>query len=503
MLTTLIRRELLAHLLAYRFFVAMIVLLALVVANTVVLIYDYERRLALYDKAIQSNHDEVISTQTYSPLHLNVDRPPNPLSLFNQGLEKRLGNTVHVDHAFVPTLWDAELHGMDNPFLNLLSSIDLVVVFQVVLSLLALLFAYDAIAGEHEKGSLRLIMTTPVSRGKILLAKYVAAMITLVVPLTISLVLAQILIYTSGSIVLSSDDWIRIGGFYLTSILYLSVFYLIGLLVSATTRRTATALMSCMFAWVFLVLIYPNFVLFASNPKINPEEKGRAVFQELAQIWEQFDKERLRFLKHDSLEGEDPNLNVVGGRGFWSSPSFRSNSMTLAYFQEHSMSISELSEESKAAVPHAKAFFQHIEPRRIGAAERTWIVRKQALSRIFTRPVQRDRFLMRVSPVSAYDLATEAWLGTNLYGLEHFFEAVQQYRKTLIGYFYDKNAFGSRQWFASDEGVVDWSDLPRFFYQRPNAWDAARQALPDFLLLMLINAILFMGSYLIFVRQEI
>ena len=184
---------------------------------------------------------------------------------------------------------------MDNPFLNLLSSIDLVVVFQVVLSLLALLFAYDAIAGEHEKGSLRLIMTTPASRGKILLAKYIAAMIALVVPLTISLILTQILISGSESIALSGDDWIRIGGFYLTSILYLSVFYLMGLLISATTRRTATALMSCMFAWVFFVLIYPNLILFVSNPKINPEEEGRAVFQELAQIWEQFDKERLNF----------------------------------------------------------------------------------------------------------------------------------------------------------------------------------------------------------------
>ena len=502
MFATLIRRELLAHLLTYRFFVAMVVLLVLVIANTVVLIYDYERRLTLYDKAIQSHHDEVLAAETYSPLHLHADRPPNPLSLFNQGLDKRLGNSVHVNHAFVPTLWDAELHGMDNPFLNLLSSIDLVVVFQVVLSLLALLFAYDAIAGEHEKGTLRLVMTTRVSRGKILTAKYIGAMATLVVPLTISLILTQILISGSESIALSGDDWIRIGGFYLTSILYLSVFYLMGLLISATTRRTATALMSCMFAWVFFVLIYPNLILFASNPKINPEEEGRAVFQELAQIWEQFDKERLNFLKNDSLEGEDPNLNIEGP-GYWSGPSFRSNPMTLTYLQEHHMSFGKLSEESEAAVPHAKTFFQHIEPLRIKTAERTWIARQQALSRIFMHPVQRDWLMIRVSPASAYDLGTEAWLGTDLYGLEHFFEAARQYRQTLIQYFYDKNAFGSRQWFASDEGGVDWSDLPQFSYQRPDAWVAARQALPDIILLLLINVILFMGSYLVFVRQEI
>ena len=268
-----------------------------------------------------------------------MDLPPNSLSLFNRGLDKRLGNTVRVHRAFVPTLWDAGLHGMDNPFLNLLSSIDLVVVFQVVLSLLALLFAYDAVSGEHEKGTLRLLMTTPVSRSKILLAKYIGAMATLVVPLTISLILTQILISGSGSIVLSGDDWIRIGGFFLTSNLYLSVFYLMGLLISATTRRTATALMSCMFAWVFLVLIYPNLILFAVNPKINPEEKGRAVFQELAQIWEQFDKERLQLLKHDPLDGEDPFLNV-GFRDYTVGPSFHSNPMTLEYYQEQYVSFS-------------------------------------------------------------------------------------------------------------------------------------------------------------------
>ena len=499
---TLIRRELLAHLLAYRFVVATMVLLVLVIANTLVLIYDYERRLTLHRHAVQRHNDWVLTAKTYSPLHLQVDRPPNPLSLFNQGLEKRLGNTVRVHHALVPTLWDAGLYGMDNPFLNLLSSIDLVFVFQVVLSLLALLFAYDAIAGEHERGSLRLLMTTPASRGKILFAKYAAAMIALVVPLTISLILTQFLISGSGSIVLSGDDWIRIGGFYLTSILFLSVFYLMGLLFSGTTRRTVTALMTCMFAWVFFVLIYPNLILFASNPKIDPQEEGGAVFQELAQIWGRFDKERMQLLKDDSLEGEDPFLNV-GYRGETSGPDFHYDSMTLEYYHEQTMSFDDLSEESKAAVPHAKAFFRQIEPLRIKTAERAWIMRQQALSRMFIRSVPRDRFLIRISPASAYDLATEAWLGTNLDGLEHFFEAVRKYRHTLIAYFYDKNAFGSRQWFASDAGAVDWSDLPRFTYQRPDVRVAAAQALPDLILLLLINAMLFMGSYLIFVRQQI
>ena len=51
--------------------------------------------------------------------------------------------------------------GINNPYLHLFSQIDLVFIFQVVLSLIALLFAYDAIAGDWETGTLRLVLSHP------------------------------------------------------------------------------------------------------------------------------------------------------------------------------------------------------------------------------------------------------------------------------------------------------------------------------------------------------
>ena len=81
------------------------------------------------------------------------------------------------------------MHGSANPLLNLLSSIALGFIFEVVLSLMALIFAYDALAGERERGTLRLVLTNAISRGHILLAKYISAMTCLLVPLIISLAL--------------------------------------------------------------------------------------------------------------------------------------------------------------------------------------------------------------------------------------------------------------------------------------------------------------------------
>ena len=50
MLHTLIRQELLAHLMSARFLAAVVITLLLVVANTVVLIDEHENRLASYSQ---------------------------------------------------------------------------------------------------------------------------------------------------------------------------------------------------------------------------------------------------------------------------------------------------------------------------------------------------------------------------------------------------------------------------------------------------------------------
>ena len=283
-------------------------MLLLVVANTFVLIKDYERRLEAYNTVLKTEHQRSRDMKTYSSGTYSVARPPNPLSIFNVGLDKRLGNEIRISHGFVPTLWDTGTYKLTNPLLNLFTSIDIVFIFEVVLSLIALIFAYDAIAGERERGTLRLVVTHPVRRGQILLAKYISAMLCLLVPLLISLLLAVILLTTSTVISLSIGDFLRIGGIILSSIVYLSVFYLIGMLISAATRRTGTALMLAMFVWGFWVLVYPNAVLAAIAPPQTSQPRMVSAYEEIKQIWEAFDRERKHFLANDAVPGEDPHL---------------------------------------------------------------------------------------------------------------------------------------------------------------------------------------------------
>lgn len=119
MLTTLIRRELLDNLMTFRFAAAVFIMLLLVVANTAVLLKDYERRLASYNTVVKKNRQHLEETKTYSAVDLFIDLPPNPLSIFNVGLDKRLGNSLDVYYLYRPSLWDAKKHGSNNPLLNI------------------------------------------------------------------------------------------------------------------------------------------------------------------------------------------------------------------------------------------------------------------------------------------------------------------------------------------------------------------------------------------------
>ena len=495
MFRNVIRQELLNHLMSARFFAAVVITLLLVVANSIVLLEDYERRLARHSHQENIHRQKVQEAKTYSTLKLSIERPPNPLSLFSTGLDKRLGSTFEIYHGLVPMILDGSARSLDNAFLNLFSKIDLALIFQVVLSLMALLFAYDAIAGDWENGTLRLVISHPVRRGTVLLAKYIGAMVCLLIPVLMSLLLVMILLSTASSIQLSGADFLRIGGIVLTTTIYLSVFYLIGLLISTTTRRTATSLMLCMFLWVALVLVYPNWSRFALTPVGDTRAIHSSTSQQVEQIWEEVDREERRFLANSPLEGKPQKFNLDVPQ----SSSFNSKgNLSRRYGVDM-----KVSNQSDPLVPHVQKYHATMGALYIRSAEQIALVRKQSLDSTSLRKAMWHERLMKLSPASLYTFATSTWAGTDLEGMSDFVQAAQAYRRTVIDYFHDKDAFASRQWFASDKGAVDWWDLPQFRFTQAGVWDNATRALPELFLLLLMNVVLFTTTFLFFTKIEV
>ena len=490
MLWTLIRHELLANIMTFRFLVTVIACMSLVLAGSIVLRDNYERRLASYNADFQTHQKWALSAKTYSSFMPYLDRAPNPLSLFNQGLDKRARNSIEIKIGEIPFSWGDVYRntGFSNPFRYLLADIDMVSIFQILLSLLALVFAYDAIAGDRENGTLRLTLVNPVGRGLVVLSKYLGAMLCLTLPLLMSFLLALLLQLQSSAIDYRTDDFLRIGSIFLTTVIYTSTFYLIGLLISSMIHHTATSLIVSMFIWVVLTLLYPNVSLFLVNRFIDTEERTKQANQAIDQILERF--------YWDEEEPGDPFENEPLLKGVYMGGSSSNTHLKR--------DIRNIPDEAEIHIPTVKAYFQELTAARIRTAATIWRIRENTFSETYIRKSNIARNALRFSPAGLYHLSTEAWAGTGLARMEDFFKAGRQYRETVLDYFYDKKAFGSRQWFTSDKGAVRWDDVPRFSYQPPSVFeDASNRALLDLLLLFLLNPMLLMITFAVFSRQEV
>ncbi len=122
-----------------------------------------------------------------------------------------------------------------------------------IIPLIALLLCYDSFVGEQESGTLLLLMTYPISHAQLLLGKFIgqASIITL----------ATVVGFGSAGVLLSFTTDIQSIGpafilFIITSTLlglcFISLAYLISLLVNEKSKAAGIALM----VWLFFVLIF-------------------------------------------------------------------------------------------------------------------------------------------------------------------------------------------------------------------------------------------------------
>ncbi len=117
--------------------------------------------------------------------------PPQPLEALVSAVSNDIGRTITV--AGRGELSSVDSRYNDDPIFAEFRFLDLDFIFQIVLSLFAILFAYDAINGERERGTLRLTFANAVPRVKYILAKFIGSWLGLVIPILIPVLLGLLL----------------------------------------------------------------------------------------------------------------------------------------------------------------------------------------------------------------------------------------------------------------------------------------------------------------------
>jgi hypothetical protein len=256
MLRILFWKEVREHLMTFRFAAALITTLALVIVSVWVLGDDYLRRRNAYNLAAEesaTNDQQIFVPSQISP---TVHRPPSVLSIFAQGEDRRFGNTVLVSRWEVPRR--AEGSFTDNMLLAAEPALDLYTIFALVVSLFGILFSYDAISGEREKGTLKIQCASGVGRANIHASKFLGGVVCLAIPFVLSFLSGLLLLSISFGITFSGEQWAAVALMLLAGLVYGGLFIATGLACSALVKRSSTALILSLLVWAIVVLLLPS-----------------------------------------------------------------------------------------------------------------------------------------------------------------------------------------------------------------------------------------------------
>lgn len=121
--------------------------------------------------------------------------------------------------------------------------------------LIALLLSYDAVVGEHERGTLLLLLAYPVARWQVLFGKFLGHMAILAAATIAGYGSAGLALgFRHGFTVLSG--WPAFAGLIGSSIVLGVAFAALGYLISTSVRERGTAAGLAVSAWLFLVVLF-------------------------------------------------------------------------------------------------------------------------------------------------------------------------------------------------------------------------------------------------------
>ncbi|MFZ2146486.1 MAG: ABC transporter permease subunit [Sedimentisphaerales bacterium] len=244
MLKSIIRKEILNNLLSYKFSIIIILSTILILVSIFVMYRDYCLALENYG-VLQPKSNEAIAII-----------PPTPLSIFAKGLDENLCRSYEI--RFGGQIRVGSKQESVNNLFKLFTTPDLLYIIKVILSLCAMLFAFDIICGEKEVGTLRQSLSNSLKRPILIFGKWIGGFTSFILPFFMAVLFGTIFVTLSPMVQMNGQNWAKLGVFLLSSVIYLAVFFSLGLLISCLTHQSSSSLVISLFLWAMLVFFIPN-----------------------------------------------------------------------------------------------------------------------------------------------------------------------------------------------------------------------------------------------------
>ena len=457
MLRALIAKEWLSNLLELRFLVCAALCVVLGIISVVVLRADLEARRTEFSRNQALYRDQAGEYGSYRNLQrrgVRVDRPPQSFQVMFYGVEKTLDRTAVVSEDYLPG-FQGDLNA--NPAVLLFPVADMLFVVAVVLSLLAFFISYDTVAGERESGTLTLMMSYPVPRDLVILAKWLGGYFSLALPFLAALLIGAILISMSAEVPFTATDWEAFVLAGAVSLLLLAVMFSIGLLVSVRARSSSTAILSLVAVWVLLALVVPNLGPYLAELAVPVPDVGSV--------------EREISLRTEAMAATYRSQWRRGGRSFRN----MSAAERSAFFRDRRQQRDQLQKDVNEVSAEIISDFEN----RLG------------------RQTDMARMLTRVSPVACFVYASTDIGATGVRHEERLVGSLRNFQRQFASY------VAERMETVDGEEEYGIDELPEFHFRTDGLQERLDSRFVDVLLLALFAVALFMAAFVSFLRGDV
>ena len=486
MFITLIQKELRSIILSPKFVGTFAVCSVLILLSLFTGISEYKTMVSRYEANSQLVDQELRQSTSWGRMHTKVYRAPDPMQIFVSGLDYDIGRWSGVSGEKGAKLKNSAYS--DDPIYAIFRFIDFAFIVQFVLTLFAVLFTFNAINGEREDGTLKLVFSNSVSGAQYLTAKAIGSWLGLVIPISIPILLGLLLILFYG-IPLTIDHWLRIGLFLSLSLLLFTCFIFLGVFISSLTKRSAVSFLAALVVWVVFIMIVPRTGVMAAGNII----KVPRVAEIDGQI-SGFSKERWEeFYQGSEERWEDSQNNSSDDDAF--------DDETLWARMETEDSLRK--EIEKEIDQYGLRLREDLRQRKAAQEKLAFV-------------------LSRFSPASAYQLGAMTLAGTDIRVKNRYEDAINEYRNQFYQFVERKQSEtgdDGRVMFAikmEEDGATDMSikgsrskdqlditDIPRFMVPGVSLKETVAPVVVDFGLLILYIFLSFTGAFVSFLRYDV
>ncbi len=471
MIGLIVRKEVMENLLSLRFALSLLLVVATFAVGGFAFVSKYEQQVQDYsvdsNRSLTNLRDRTTRLYRVAFHQQEIYRAPKPLTLCVEGFEKSIPNYYRLN-AFSRDC--PEIKGRTNALLFGFCDVDWVFIVSLFLSFGALVFSHDSLCGEKEKGTLALLLAGSVSRYKILLGKYIAAMLTLGIPLLLGVLMSLLIVTHSKAVAIHAGEWLKILTIMLMSFLYLSVFVLLGMFVSSRAKRSVISMVILLFVWVGLVMVVPS--------------SGRTIAQAFRTVPTQAELQK--------------EINDAMGR-LW-------NDCVAGKYGEKAGTATPNVNECD---PPARAQWRN------DASEQRNRMIDEHVNRMIAQ-VTIGRQFTRVSPAEIYRQACEIIAGT---GVQRFSQLCRQrarYQDELREYICSRDSedpaslhlpsddnYAAGAWKTISHARVDFDTVPKFHERDLALGESLKLAVWDIGLLVLFNLAFFAAAFVSFSHYDV